>query len=622
MVTGGPQGSDNRNMIIAVVLSMVVLIGFEFFVSRPQREREAAERRIEAVQRAEEAAQPTLQDRERVLAQSAAQRVRIETEDVDGSIALAGGRIDDLQLRDYRRTIARDSPEVTLLVPRDATVEAHEGPAGHDAFFGWEARDAAAPIADASSQWTAQEGVQLTRETPVTLQLQTPDGLEITRTISIDDNYMFTIEDRVRNTAAGPRDLRPYGVVRRQNLPPDFINNGIVHQGMTGVFGPDDRLHETRFQKAQEHARDKDRGRAGADERIDELQGQGGWLGITDHYWLTALVPDQNEQVSAWYDSRNEQGFTDYRAAYRGAWRTIAPGQEITYTQRLFAGAKRVDILRDYQRNLSIPDFDKAVDWGMFFFLTRPFFDWFLHPLGTLVGNFGLGILLTTICMKILLFPLVYQSNVMMTKMRKLQPRMKEIQDRYAEDKPRLQQEMIKLYQVEKVNPVAGCLPILVQIPIFYALYKTLTVTLEMRHAPFFGWIQDLSARDPSNLFNLFGLLPAIGIPFHPEQWPVIGTFIWLGAWPIMYGISMWALQALSPPPTDPTQAMVFRFLPLLFTFMFAGFAAGLVIYWTWSNVLSILQQYIIMRRMGVETEFDKFIAKRFGRKAAASVVE
>jgi YidC/Oxa1 family membrane protein insertase len=251
------------------------------------------------------------------------------------------------------------------------------------------------------------------------------------------------------------------------------------------------------------------------------------------------------------------------------------------------------------------------VDWGNFWFLTRPFFNWLLHPLALFAGNFGLGILLTTIVVKLLLFPLVYQSFKAMAKMRGLQPKMKELQERYAADKQRQQQELMRLYQTEKINPVSGCIPILLQIPVFFALYKTLTVTIEMRHAPFYGWINDLSARDPTSLFNLFGLLP-----FDPGSIPVIGAFLLIGMWPILYGVSMWALQALSPPPTDAVQAQIFRLLPILFTFMFAAFPAGLVIYWTWSNTLSILQQYVIMRRQGVETQLDKFLAKRFGKSA------
>lgn len=604
---GGPGPQETRNVFLAIALSLAIFMGFEFFYNGPQRERlaEAERARIEAqvaaqgqagVDTAVGAPQQATASREQVLSASAAARVQIDTPSVDGSISLEGARIDDLNLVAYHRTIDPSSPEVTLLQPINT---AH----GHDAFFGWEIQNGQniATLADAFSRWTAQEAARLTPETPVTLTLDAGNGVTITRTISIDGDYMFTITDTVRNANGAPVSVRPFGTVRRQGLPEDFRNNAIVHQGLIGAFGPNNSLQQVRFQDAEKHARNRLRGRVGDDQRIEDQQGQGGWFGITEHYWLTAIVPDQNERVSAYFDSRMDNNNTDYRAAYRGQWREAPAGGEISYTQRLFAGAKRLDTLRAYQENLNVPRFDDAIDWGNFWFLTRPFFA-VLHFLAQFAGNFGLGILLTTIVVKILLFPLVYHSFKAMAKMRGLQPKMKEIQERYAADKQRQQQEILRLYQTEKINPVSGCLPILLQIPVFFALYKTLTVTIEMRHAPFYGWINDLSARDPTSLFNLFGLLP-YDVP----------AFLLIGAWPILYGVSMWALQALSPPPTDPMQAQIFRFLPLLFTVMFAAFPAGLVIYWTWSNTLSILQQYVIMRRQGVETQLDQFLKKRFG---------
>jgi YidC/Oxa1 family membrane protein insertase len=529
---------------------------------------------------------------------------------VDGSILLSGARIDDLNLRDYRETIDRTSPEVTLLQPNES---AH----GHDAFFGWESRNGETvnTLADSFSGWTAPEGARLTVATPVTLTLTTAEGLRVERTIAIDEHYMFTITDVVHNETGAAVSVRPFGAVRSQGLPENYHRQPIVLQGMTGVFGPQLTLHETRFEDANKLARDKARGRAGEDERIVQEQGEGGWLGVTDHYWLTAMVLPADETVSAYYDARPEAGFNSYRAAYRGEWHDAPAGGSVTYTQRLFAGAKRADLIRGYQDDLAIPDFDKSIDWGNFWFLTRPFFA-MLDFFGKLVGNFGIAILLSTIVVKLALFPLIYQSYKAMAKLRLVQPKMKEIQDRYAADKQRQQQEMIKLYQTEKINPVSGCVPILFQIPIFFALYKTLSVTIEMRHAPFFGWIRDLSAPDPTSIFNLFGLLPAIGLDFH--SLPVIGAIIpAIGIWPILYGLSMWALQHLSPPPADPIQGMVFKFMPFVFTFMFAGFAVGMVIYWTWSNFLSILQQYWIMRRQGVETQFDMFLAKVLKRPEA-----
>jgi YidC/Oxa1 family membrane protein insertase len=613
-----PGPVETRNVIIAIALSLAIMLGWDYFFSAPQRREMQAERaRIEAQQQAETQAvasgeapaPPVSRDRDTVLAQTATQRLDIDTEMVDGSISLEGARFDDLNLRQYRTTVEATSPEVTLLVPFGAE---H----GHDAFFGWQVQDGENPavLTDAASLWRAAEGsTTLTPTTPVTLLFDNGSGLTVERVISIDRDFMFTITDTVRNASETAQQVRPFGAVRRNGLPADYRNQPIVHQGMVGSFGPDrNKLPMVTFRDADKHARDRVRGRKGENETIDEAQGDGGWLGITDHYWLAAIVPAQNERISAYYDSRTEDQGNTYRAAYRGQWREAPAGGEVTYTQHFFAGAKRVELLERYQEELNIPRFDDAVDWGNFWFLTRPFFKWLLHPLSIFAGNFGLGILLTTIAVKLLLFPLVYQSFKSMAKMRAVAPKMKEIQERYAADKQKQQQEILKLYQTEKVNPVAGCLPMLLQIPVFYALYKTLTVTIEMRHAPFYGWIRDLSAPDPTSIFNLFGLLP-----YDPSAIPLIGGVLMLGVWPILYGVTMWLLQSLSPPPTDPIQAQVFRWLPVLFTFMFAGFAAGLVIYWTWSNVLSMLQQWIIYRRQGVETQFDKFLRDRFKPAAA-----
>jgi YidC/Oxa1 family membrane protein insertase len=614
---GGPGSNETRNVIIAIVLSIGIMLGFEMLYNGPARERAQAEQQAARDRQSAEAQSSTIgspeapttaepADRERVLAASAAARLPIETRSIDGSISLQGARIDDLNLRGYHRTVDDSSPEVTLLSPISTEF-------GHDAFFGWEMQsgESVSTLADASSPWTAPEGARLTPQTPVTLTLDAGNGVTVERTISIDDEYMFTITDVVSNAGATPVSFRPLGVVRREGMPQDYRFSQIVHQGLIGAFGPNNTLHQVGYKDADKHARDRVRGRVGEDERLDDLQGQGGWFGITDHYWLTAIVPDQSERVSTYFDSRTTDNRNDYRTAYRGQWHAAPAGGSVTYTQRLFAGAKRVETLQAYQSELSIPRFDEAVDWGNFWFLTRPFFNWLLHPLAQFAGNFGLGILLTTIVVKLLLFPLVYQSFKAMAKMRGLQPKMKELQERYAADKQRQQQELLRLYQTEKINPVSGCIPILLQIPVFYALYKVLTVTIEMRHAPFYGWINDLSARDPTSIFNLFGL-----IPYDPATVPLIGAVLLIGVWPILYGISMWALQALSPPPADPIQAQIFRLLPIVFTFMFAAFPAGLVIYWTWSNTLSILQQYVIMRRQGVETQLDKFLAKRFGRSA------
>lgn len=620
----GPN--ETRNVILAIVLSIGIMLGFEFFYNAPNRERLEAQQRTEQQQTQQAAPQAGAGDADNNAPASAATgtvsrteglgdssaRVAIDTQEVDGSISLQGARIDDLNLRQYRRTIEPTSGEVTLLSPINTEY-------GHDAFFGWELQtgESSRPLADVRSGWTLVEGNRLTPETPITLRFDAGDGLTIERRISIDPHYMFTITDTVQNASAAAQSARPFGTVRRAGMPQDYRFNQIVHQGLIGAVGPNTNMRQDGFRAADKHARDRGRGRVGEDQRLRDFTVQGGWLGITDHYWLAAIIPGQDERISGYFDSRVRDGHNDYLASYRGQWREIPAGGEVTYTQRLFAGAKRYELLRDYQagnpeqNEAPIPHFDDAIDWGNFWFLTRPFFA-MLHWFGQtfagwgIVFNFGLAILASTVVIKLLMFPLVYQSFKSMAKMRGLQPKMKEIQDRYAADKQRQQQEILKLYQTEKINPVAGCVPILLQIPVFYALYKTLTVTIEMRHEPFVGWVRDLSAQDPTSLFNLFGLLP-FDVP----------VFLMIGLWPIFYGISMWALQALSPPPTDPIQAQIFRFLPILFTVMFAAFPAGLVIYWTWSNTLSILQQYVIMRRQGVETQLDKFLAKRLKPTAA-----
>lgn len=619
MSPGSPQdGGDNtRNLIIAMALCLAILLGWEYFVTGPQRERLAAEQAaIEAQAPAPsqpsapqtgEAAPTAPMTREAAI--GAAPRVPIAGDWVAGSLNLQGARFDDLLLSQYRQTLESDEP-VRLLSPLGA---AHH----MDAFFGWEPADNGEGV-DAGTVWTAPAGARLAPDSPLTLTATTADGLQIQRTIAIDARYGFTVTDVVRNAGATPRQIAPYGVVRRTGLPEDFVPNQIVHQGMLGFLGPenDKTLRETRYQKAQEHARDKLRGRTLDDERILAEPSLGGWLGLSDHYWLTALLPPQTEQIQAFYDSRPENGDTNFRTFYRGETRTLAPGASVTFEQRLYAGAKRVEVLQAYERDFGVPEFDRAVDWGFLWFLTRPFF-WLLDTFGGWLGNFGLAIMAATVVIKVLLFPLVNQSYEAMSRLKKLQPKMQEIQQRYAADKQRQQQEMIRLYQTEKVNPVAGCLPILLQIPIFYALYKVLTVTIEMRHAPFFGWIQDLSAPDPTSWVNLFGLLPFSADVL--TSIPVLSFLFAVGLWPILYGVTMWGVTALNPPPPDPIQRQVFGLLPFVFVFLFAGFAAGLVIYWTWSNVLSIAQQYVIMRKNGVETELDKLIAKLAKRPAGAA---
>jgi YidC/Oxa1 family membrane protein insertase len=518
---------------------------------------------------------------------------------MDGSIALEGARIDDVSLKRYRQRVEKDSPEVVFLNPERSKGATY-------GFFGWLDFSGQIDVVGANTVWSAPQDATLTPETPLVLTYDTGDGVVFTRTISVDQDYLFTVADKIENKSDTPRSLRAYGAVRRHGLPDDLVNYMTLHEGFTGVLGG--RLKELDYKPA-ERGRGQD-----ADKLRDGLVSDGGWMGITDKYWLAALIVGPNEPITGRMRAL-AKGADDriiYEASFTGEPVELAANGVIEATHHMFAGAKRNEVLQRYQKDLGATDFDKAIDWGIFYFLTRPFF-WLLDTFYKLVGNFGIAIMLATVVVKAALFPLVYQSYKSMSKLKKIQPKMQELQERYAADKPRLQQEMIKLYQTEKINPVSGCLPILLQIPIFYALYKTLLVTLEMRHAPFFGWVKDLSAPDPAHWYNLFGLLPFDGA----HAWPVVGFFFAVGLWPILYGVSMWGVTSLNPPAPDPIQQRIFALMPILFTFMFASFAVGMVIYWTWSNVLSFLQQYVIMRRQGVETELDKWIKKLLGKSQA-----
>jgi YidC/Oxa1 family membrane protein insertase len=609
---GGQPGApeDTRNLIITMMLAIAIIFGFDLFVTGPNRERKMAAEKAQAQIAAQAPpAATTIVDRASALAQTA--RVKIDNAAVDGSINLTGARFDDLALKNYRQMPTKGSPEVTLLTPQSAK-------GAYDSYFGWENVANGDDLVGARTEWTAPAGASLTPNSPVVLTYAAPGGLVFTRTITIDDSYMFTIADAVRNDSAAHIDIRPFSVVRRRDLPADFLPNQIVHQGLTGALGPQHLLEERTYQTAQRHAKEKLENKRQIDSPMMTTEGPGGWLGISDHYWLAALIPAQTEVIKATYDATPSPGYTDLRADYVGTGRPLAPGASVTYTQHFFAGAKRVDVLQAYQASIdgkpvpkgtaeAVPSFDKAVDWGNFWFLTRPYF-MVLDYFGKITGSFGLAILIMTVLVKIVLYPLLNQSFSAMSKMRKLQPKMKEIQERFAADKTRQQQEMMQLYQKEKVNPLAGCLPILIQIPIMYALYKVLTVTIELRHAPFL-WIHDLSARDPLMLGNLFGLLN-----FNPATIPILGFFLGIGMWAIIYGVTMYASQAMSAQPTDATQAMIFKLMPIIVAFMFSSAAVGLVIYWTWSNILSIAQQYVIMRQNGIETEFDKWLAKLRGQ--------
>ncbi len=569
---------EQRNLIIAAVLSVLIIFSYPFLLELMGVDMEPpAPPPAETTAPAETAPAPApaapAVDRETVIAQGG--RVTIKSPRLKGSIALQGARIDDLVLLDYRTTVDDSSPNIVLLSPAGAEQ-------AYYATFGWLAA-AGAAVPGPETIWQTDSDT-LTPDRPVTLTWDNGQGLRFTQTYDLDENYMFTVTQRVDNLGEAPAELFPYGAVSRTGTP---VTEGlfILHEGMIGVL--EGTLKETTYDELQE---------AGS----ETYDSTGGWLGITDKYWLVALVPDQQAQVAARFAHATRGGTDLYQTDYRGSAVSLAPGTSAEATGRLFAGAKEVRLLDHYGDQLGIPLLDRSVDFAGYlgYFLTliaKPLF-YVLDFIYRLVGNFGVAILLLTVLVKLAFYPLANKSYRAMSKMKLLTPEMTKLRERFKEDKARLNQEMMALYKREKVNPAAGCLPILVQIPVFIALYQVLYVTIEMRHAPFFGWIQDLSAPDPTSIFNFFGLAPWDVPDLGPLQ------ILSIGVWPIIMGLTMWVQQKLNPAPPDPVQARIFMMLPIVFTFMLGHFAAGLVIYWAWNNILSIAQQRLIMWRMGVKT--------------------
>ncbi|RZJ19074.1 MAG: membrane protein insertase YidC [Brevundimonas sp.] len=593
------KNENSRNTIIFVVIAAIFLLVYQVLVLQPQAERRkatqdaaAAEQSTAATDASNTALRPEsavfVTDRTEALGTAA--RVPIQTPNLKGSLSLQGARIDDLYLTRYRETLDKASPPVELFRPQGME---H----AYFAQFGWTGPNVQGGVPGPNTVWRLTSGATLTPTTPVTLTWDNGAGLRFTRVIAIDEQYLFTVTDTVANLSAQAITIAPYGSVQRQGVPGDLGKQMILHEGAIGAFGGADG-YRTEQVKYKDWAKKP---------RI-ENESTGGWLGITDKYWLAALIPNQSEKVDTRFSVRDAERTNIHEANMLGEAHVIQPGRQITETQRLFAGAKRNEILRSYEESLGLPRFVYAIDWGMFWFLTRPLFMVVEFFFG-LLGNFGLAILGLTVVVKLLMFPLANKSYESMSKMRTLQPKMEEIKKRFKDDPQKQQQETMALYQREKINPLAGCLPILVQIPVFYALYKVLFVTIEMRHAPFFGWIRDLSARDPSTIWTLFGL-----IPWDPASLPVLGGLLngslHLGVLPIFYGLTMWLQMAMNPPAQDPMQRKIFAFMPLIFTFIMAPFAAGLLIYWAWNNILSIIQQYFIMHRFKAENPIDTFLAR------------
>lgn len=562
---------EQRNLILAVVLSLGILLSFQAFYDYYYPPPVTPTEETKSGAAVPEAPAP-IRDTPRPPSNAAAAngstaaavedaRIPIVSGRVRGSIRLQGGRIDDLALKAYRETTDPKSPEIVLLHPAASA-------APYYAEFGWMSGDSAVetPGADAVWQTTA---TTLTPDKPITLTWRNGQGLEFTRRVALDDAYLFTVTDSVRNASQHDVTLHPYGLLSRTGTP-KTAGFFILHEGLLGVF--DHTLEEIDYDDL-------------AAARVMERDSPDGWIGITDKYWQAALIPDPARPSHYRFTHRLADGHDKYQVDFLGAGATVPAGGTLETTGHFFAGAKEVRLLDRYTNALNVPLFDRSVDFGWLYFLTKPIF-YLLDHLNTLLGNFGLAILLMTVLVKLLFYPLANKSYRSMSKMKLLQPKVMELRERFKDDRASMNKEMMELYKREKINPLAGCLPVLIQLPVFFALYKVLFVTIEMRHAPFYGWIRDLSAPDPTSIFNLFGLIP----------W-TLPDFLQIGLWPIVMGITMWAQFKLNPPPADPIQAKLFQFMPIIFTVLLARFPAGLVIYWAWNNVLSIAQQWMILRQ-------------------------
>jgi len=593
---------QNKNLILATVLSvLVILVWFLLFppeqpvVDATAPIQGAGDVPVAQVDPSGEAATA-----ETALAEqtplATAPRINIETARLSGSISLAGGRIDDLSLTGYKDTLEPGSENVTLLKP----VGQEEA---YYALFGWApgVDQDAADVPGANTVWQVETGTTLTATAPVNLKWDNGKGLTFRRTISIDENYLFTITQEVQNTGSATVRMAPYSEIVRQGEPSDQQGFFIIHEGAIRQTG--EEMNE--FDYGDLRGFDAD-DRWGANSDVAKVASNG-WIGFTDHYWMTTLIPAADQPFTSVlkYGENNDV----YRAIARLETQTIAPGQTVALSTQLFAGAKEWETIRNYESQNGIFKFIDAIDWGWFFFLTKPIFA-VLHWLNGIIGNMGWSIIALTLVIKAVLFPLAYKSYVSMAKMKELQPEMEKLKEAAGDDKQKMQKGMMELYKTNKVNPASGCLPILLQIPIFFSLYKVIFVTLELRHAPWVGWIQDLSAPDPSSILNLFGLLP-----YDTPDPGSLFFIVSLGILPIILGISMWLQQKLNPTPTDPTQKMIFAWMPWVFMFMLGGFASGLVVYWIANNTITFTQQYIIMRSHGAKPDVFGNIIKSFKRK-------
>lgn len=588
--------NDNRNLFVAIGLSVLLVIGYQFLIVAPKMKAEQARLALVAQQQKKPETPATLAppqtgsiapeatgaatahlSRGQALKLGGA-RVAIQTPTVDGSFLLKGARFDDLKLKRYRVTNDPKSAEIDLLAPSGT-----EYP--YFAEFGWTAAAAKVALPNDQTPWTLTNGTVLSPGHPVTLAWDNGQGLIFTRKIEIDDQYMFTVTDGVTNKSSARIVLYPYALVVRDGLPKQQTY-WVLHEGFVGV------AENSAKYVTYDHFKE-------AGTPPTTFNSTGGWVGITDKYWMAAVVPPQSEKFSGTYRVTPFGESKSYQANYSLSARAIASGQSVTVTQKLFAGAKVVKTLRAYEHRDGIQRFDLAVDWGWFIFVTQPLF-WLLDKLSRYFGNFGVAIILATVVIRLLLYPLANSSFKSMSRMKKLQPEVERLKKLYADDQARQQQEMMALYKREKANPLTGCLPMLIQIPILFSLYKVMFVTIEMYHAPFWGWIQDLSAPDPTSYLNLFGLLPFTVPHSLPGVLGATAFLLHVGVWPMLMGVTQWVQMKMNPAPGDPVQARMFAFMPLVMTFMFAAFPSGLVIYYTWNNMLSMAQQGYMMKREGV----------------------
>ncbi|MDA9171386.1 membrane protein insertase YidC [Alphaproteobacteria bacterium] len=568
---------ETRNLVLAISLSMTVLIGYQLFFVDPVKVNKDQYQQENIAKNLNDSSNIPIpssgnsgvlnSDNDKTIEVKSVPRVSLISKEVAGSISLRGARIDDITLTQYRETLDPESSLINLLLKSNESNP-------YFITFGWSSPDNV-KVPDGKTLWKSSKGV-LSPDTNVTLSWNNGEGITFYQDISIDDTFMFTVNQRVLNNSKKSITLYPYGLIRRTGEP-DTTKFFVLHEGPLGVF--DGTLSEKSYEDLS------DAGKKGLNIKPTEA---GGWIGLTDKYWMTALLPDQKENYNFTYRHLKSNG-GQYQTDFLGTAVKIDPKSQGEFLSRSFAGAKRLALFDDYEERFNIKHFDLAIDFGWFYFLTKPFF-YALSWANDYLGNFGLAILAITVAVKLVFFPLANKSYKSMAKMRNLSPEIKKLRDRVGDDRQKLNQEMMNLYKKEKVNPAAGCLPILVQIPVFFALYKVLFVSIEMRQTPFFGWIKDLSVADPTSMFNLFGLLP--------YSTSMLPDFLNLGVWPLLMGVTMFLQQRLNPTPPDPIQAKIFAWMPVAFTFLLATFPAGLVIYWTWNNLLSICQQWLIMNGM------------------------